>query len=300
MLTAIRETDGAKVIGEFTEKDSSISYRCEKCTDQVIHHRSQARLRIGHFAHRPGASCSSGSGETIEHLRTKLDIYQHIRSGWGASLQRVELEAWICDRSIRSDIYIETSKGSRIAIEVQASALTVDEIIRRTRKYHTEGIHVLWVLPFSFKRFYERMSERVYRLGLVRSDYYDEDHWIPREKVKLLAYEQVIYWSYMKRLIMWDLDHKYSSAFIVASLSQHIGDDVTFYSQGGEEHHYSGRKAKTLKVVEKVFVDVGFNQFERTVFRKDFKMAVIPYIIPARHILHFEPSKWPKLKRLKT
>lgn len=298
MLTAIRVADGVKVIGEFTEKDSSISYRCEKCTDQVIHHRSQARLRVGHFAHRPGASCTSGNGETIEHLRTKLDIYQYISSGWGASLQTVELEAWICERSIRPDVYIVTSKGSRIAIEVQASALTVDEIIRRTRKYHAQGIHVLWVLPFSFKRFYERISERVQRLGPLRCDY-GEDGWVPREKVKLLAYEQVMYWAYMKRLIMWDLDHKYSSAFIVASLSQHIGDDVTFYSQGGEEHHYSGRKAKTLKVVEKVFVDVGFNQLEPTVFRKDFKMDSTPYIIPARHIMHFEPSKWDKLKRLK-
>ncbi len=291
MLTAIRLSDKAKVIGEFIEKNTAAQYCCENCEKPVVHHRSEARLRVGHFAHKAGASFCASGGETLEHMRTKLDIYAYLKDGWGSKLKTLELEAWISKRAIRPDVYIETHKGNRIAIEVQASALTVDEITRRTRKYHSEGIHVLWVLPFEFPRFFERYLARAYRLGYT-IDEHDTDQWIYRDKVRLHAYEQFIYWVYLKRLVMWDLDHKHSDGFVVTELSQHVSDDVTFYSKGGEEHSYSGKKSKTQKVVDRIIGDVGFDQFEPNVFHSDFTMKFLPYSIPARHIMNFNADNW--------
>ncbi len=295
MLTAIRMADDIKVIGEFILKDASASYRCEKCEKAVVHHRSEARLRIGHFAHRAGASFCPSGGETLEHVQTKLDIYNYIKAGWGTKVKMLEPEAWICKRTIRPDVYVETRKGTRIAIEVQASALTVDEIMRRTRKYNTEGVHVLWVLPFEFRRFYERFYEKAWREGHSVEEHYD-DSWIRRDKVRLHGYEQFIYWAYLKRLIMWDLEHRHSDGFVVIELSQHVGEDVTFYSSGGEEHYYSGKRSKTQKVVGRVIGNVDFDQFEPNVFRNDFTMKSLSYSIPARHIMNFDVTKWNGMK----
>lgn len=295
MLTAIRIADTVKVIGDFIEKDASATYRCEKCESPVVHHRSKARLRIGHFAHRAGASFCPSGGETLEHVQTKLDIYKYIKDGWGTKLKVLEPEAWICNRTIRPDVYVETHKGTRIAIEVQASALTVDEIMRRTKKYNTEGVHVIWVLLFEFRRFFERFIARAHRLGHV-IDEIEADAWIYHDKVRLHAYEQFIYWTYLKRLIMWDLDHKHSDGFVVIELSQHVGEDVTYYSSGGEEHYHAGRKSKTQKVVDRVIGNIEFDQFEPSVFRSDFTLKSLPYSIPARHIMNFDVNKWEEMK----
>lgn len=290
MLTAIRASDGAKVIGEFTNKDPAATYRCEKCENPVIHHRSEARLRVGHFAHKAGASFCPNDGETLEHVQTKLDIYEYIRKGWGDKLRVVEPEAWICNRTIRPDVYVETRKGSRIAIEVQASALTVDEIIRRTRKYHTEGVHVLWVLPFQFRRFFERYYEMAWRNGYSIEHF--DDHWIRKDKVKLMSYEQFIYWAYLKKLILWDLEHKHSDGFVVIELSRHVGESSSYFTSGGEEHYHEGRKSKTFKVVDRVVGNVRFDQLRTHVFHDDFIMKSVSYSIPARHIMNFDPTKW--------
>lgn len=295
MLTAIHTSDGSKVIGEFTEKDATAQYRCEKCENAVIHHRSEARLRVGHFAHKAGASFCPSSGETLEHLQTKLDIFEYVRKGWGSKLKTLELEAWICNRTIRPDVYAETRKGTRIAIEVQASALTVDEIKRRTVKYNKEGVHVLWVLLFDFRRLFERFFEMAYRRGHSVEEHY-EDSWIYRDKVRLQGYEQFIYWAYLKRLVMWDLSHKHSDGFVVVDLSQHVGEDTTYYTSGGEEHYHPGRKSKTYKVVDRVVGNVQFDQFKPSDFWKDFTMKSLPYAIPPRRIMNFDVTQWKGMK----
>ena len=89
----------------------------------------------------------------------KLGIYNYIKRNWGDKLLIIEPEKWICNKTIRPDVYIETRKKTKIAIEVQASILPVTEIKRRTEKYYKEGIYVLWVLLYDFHRFYEYRPE---------------------------------------------------------------------------------------------------------------------------------------------
>lgn len=294
MLTAIRRSDGVKVIGPLIDKDRSETYYCPnpKCAKTVIHHKSDAALRIGHFAHKPGEAECPLRGEKLIHVRTKFDIYKYLHRKWGNALRIVEPEKYICNGKMRPDVYVETMKGTRIGIEVQASELTVDEIRRRTIQYEIEGVFVFWVLPFSFHRFFEKLSRRwdnkVYTFATSGYD----DQWVPRQKVRLAAWEQFIYWCYLKKLTLWDIDHEHSDGFIVAELSDHVGEETTYYTSGGEEQYHPGRRSKTIKSVDRVLGEVPFHRFEPSVFKEPFQGKRLPYIIPARRVLLHRPERW--------
>ncbi|MBK7683844.1 MAG: hypothetical protein IPJ26_15870 [Bacteroidetes bacterium] len=119
-------------------------------------------------------------------------------------------------KSIRPDVYIETKKNTKIAIEVQASILPVSEIIKRTEKYFKEKINVLWVIIYDYNRFnkyktdYGKTEDGSW--GVVDRGYFYAD------KVRLKEFEIFIYWAYHKNLIMWDLTGKHSNSFIVANM----------------------------------------------------------------------------------
>lgn len=294
MLTAIRVSDGEKVIGPMIDKDRSETYRCPnpKCAKTVVHHKSEAGLRMGHFAHKAWEAECPLRGEKLIHVQTKFDIYNYLRGKWAKEFRVLEPEKYICDGKMRPDVYVETVRGTRIGIEVQASELTVDQIRMRTVRYDIEEVYVLWVSPFSFHRLFEKFSRQWDNevTTFARSGY--DDRWVPRQKVRLAAWEQFIYWSYLKKLIFWDVDHEHSDGFIVAEMSDHVGEDKTYYSEGGEEHFHHGRRSKTIKCVDRVIGDISFRQFEPSVFSEPFQGKRLPYIIPARRVFMYRPDRW--------
>jgi competence CoiA-like predicted nuclease len=259
MLTSIRESDNLKVIGEQIPKDKNEKYRCEYCKKEVIHHRSSSKIRIGHFKHKFNESFCPNAPETIEHLITKNAIFNYIKEAWNNSLREIELEKWLCKNTIRPDIYIETKKGNKIAIEVQASVLQVSEIKRRTQKYFKENIYVLWVLLFDKKRFVEYRQDFGY-------DAAGEWNLLPYawhivQRIKLKEFEIFLYWCYFKKLIYWDISKKYSESFIVVELDDYISDGSEFYKEG-EYKSFEGKKAKTFKTLNRFRHSIGFNEFE--------------------------------------
>lgn len=278
MITAIRQSDSKKVLGNVITKDTSERYICEYCKKNVIHHKSDSGVRIGHFKHKTGESdCPNQmTGETEYHYRTKYDIYEYINSNWGDKLKLIEIEKWICNNTIRSDIYIETKK-SKIAIEVQATILTVSEIKARTEKYTKNDIYVLWILPYEYSRIYEHI--------LDNKNNYD---WFVRDKVKLKEMEVYLYWSHKRRLIFWDLSHEYYDSFVCIFFDEHKSDDVEF-RRDGEEYCYTGRTAKTIKrpIWEK---EIGFDEMAV----KDYtsiKAQNRVYSVPFRKIFTHEVVK---------
>ncbi|MFZ1424809.1 MAG: competence protein CoiA family protein [Saprospiraceae bacterium] len=282
MLTAIRTSDSQKVIGNYIEKDHRSTYICEYCKKNVVHHKSEAAIKTGHFKHRTGEShCPNQTAETEYHLKTKLDIYSYIKNGWGNKLELIELEKWICNNSIRPDVYIETKK-SKIAIEVQATILTVSEIKRRTEKYFDNGIYVLWILPYEFKR--------LYYVRYIRSH---DDEYEPEvsyhDKVKLKEMEVFLYWAYFKKLFFWDLDHKYSEAFICVGLTEHKSSDTEF-RRDGEDHYYYGKTAKTLKSVDWIRENIKFDQMS-TSYGPEYEPPFRQYTIPSRKLFTFDKRR---------
>lgn len=259
MLTAIRESDKITVIGEEIEKKSDETYFCDYCKNEVIHNKSEIKRKIGHFKHKKERlDCLNNTNESPWHSNTKFDIFKKITTDWGKRLKFIGVEVWLSNNSIRADIYIETLRGTKIAIEVQASCLTFDEIKRRTEKYYRENIYVLWILPYKYERFSELKKEYGWcddgQWGIMFED------WHYSSNIRLKDYEIFLQKCYYKQLFFWDLEHEYSQNFIAIEFKDRSTDSVEF-RRDGEEHSYNGRKTKTTKLVENIRYDIGFERF---------------------------------------
>ncbi|NVN95899.1 MAG: hypothetical protein HXX18_11505 [Bacteroidetes bacterium] len=284
MLTAIRKSDKNKVFGSQIDKDIEAEYYCEYCGKIVIHHNPESAVRIGHFKHKSNESlCPNITGETEIHYKTKYDIFNYIKKGWSVNLKILELEKWICNNSVRPDIYIETPKGNRIAIEVQATILTVSEIKRRTEIYFNNDIYVLWILPFEHGRIYEKVP--------IQNDYSKNGYefvWEYREKVKLKEMEIFLYWAYLKKLLFWDIEHQDSDSFICVSFSEYKGNSAEFIKDGIDKY-YSAKTAKTIKSTILVKKNIKFNQLSIRKI-KEFNAPFRNYNIPNRRLFTFEEN----------
>ena len=284
MLTAKRQSDNLKVVGDDIEKDPKERYFCDFCGNEVIHHKSDSHIRAGHFKHKTGQSfCPNNINESVWHLKTKLDIFRHIKQIWGNELRFIGIEEWLADRTIRADIFIETRKGNKIAIEVQASVLQVMDIKKRTEKYFREDIYVLWILPYDYNRFNKLQKD----YGWLEDKTWGikDQYWIYAPSVRLKEYEIFLFWCYYKQLLFWDLEHKYSSDFTVIELKDCVTDLVSFY-EDGEEVTYGGSKTKTTKSVEIIRHNVEFNKLTPR-YANEFDLKYRKYVIPERKIFTY-------------
>jgi len=138
MLCAKRKTNGVSA-NAWAAGKSDAPFLCPECEEEVV--LRQGALRINHFAHKAPVTCQYGTGETPEHRRCKMEIYQSLLGQPGVTNLALERSL----KTVRPDVsaYIN---GIPVAIEVQISALSMDTIIHRTKEYERQGIYVLWLL----------------------------------------------------------------------------------------------------------------------------------------------------------
>ena len=137
MLTALHNESNCKVLARESERDMS-PFSCPRCKCEVVVHKGS--IRIHHFAHKPPITCSLGAGETEQHLAAKLGVYYALLKDKNVTDLEVEKDFGV---SV-ADVYARIS-DTPVAIEIQRSALSVNETIARTRNYHRLGIAVLWI-----------------------------------------------------------------------------------------------------------------------------------------------------------
>ncbi|HVU10603.1 MAG TPA: competence protein CoiA family protein [Phototrophicaceae bacterium] len=90
-----------------------------------------------HFAHKRGAHCDVGGGETIHHLKAKADIVIACQQAGYKATTEVAGDDW------RADVL--ASRGSvRIAFEVQWSFLRLERAIYRQERYARDGVRGCW------------------------------------------------------------------------------------------------------------------------------------------------------------
>lgn len=137
MLTAQRQSDGRKVVAWEADKDQR-PFLCHCCSRVVTLRRGG--IRAAHFAHQPPVTCEYGAGESEEHRRAKLIIYESLLAS--GRVTKCEIERNL--GTVRPDVsaYINNVP---VAIEVQLSSLSVDRIKYRTSEYARRGIYVLWL-----------------------------------------------------------------------------------------------------------------------------------------------------------
>jgi len=199
MLTAKRNSDGAKVLARASEKPEA-PFSCPKCQREVILRKGS--IKIHHFAHKPPVTCSMGVGETEQHLRAKLEIFDALRAD--PNVRDAEVEKPI-GTSV-ADVYAVIS-GVPVAVEIQRSKLSVNDITVRTTSYHRAGIAVLWV-------------------GLPKGDLF-EDQYSPS------AWEKWVHGAYFGRVYYW---HSGQSFYAVhfGPYSIHV-ESRSWYEDGYEQ-----------------------------------------------------------------
>jgi competence protein CoiA len=137
MLCAIRQRDSQKVAA-WDQQKSDGPFSCPNCVDETI--LKKGTMKVHHFAHKPPITCEYGRGETEQHRECKLTIYEGLRSH--PRFSEVQIERSL--GTVRPDVSGHMN-AIPFAIEVQISALTMDQIIYRTSEYAKKGIHVLWL-----------------------------------------------------------------------------------------------------------------------------------------------------------
>lgn len=136
-LTALSK-DGVFTLGRDASKVSG-PYFCSFCHEEMI--LKKGMVKVHHFAHYPSSSCEYSTGETEDHLRAKLGIYDALREK-GIN---VEVEK-ILSEKIRADVFITYPSGRKVAVEIQRTPMTLQRCYERTQNYLEINIPVLWVL----------------------------------------------------------------------------------------------------------------------------------------------------------
>jgi len=154
MFSALRKSDG-KTVHAYFESKANGPFVCLECNDKLI--LKTGKLKINHFAHADPLRCQFGQGESEEHRRCKMEIYEALLREPG--VQNVVLERPL--GNVRPDVsaYI---KGVPVAIEVQISSLSIETIMRRTIDYYRKGIYVLWLLQWTRQLDFPRHTPKLW------------------------------------------------------------------------------------------------------------------------------------------
>ncbi len=169
MLSAVRDHDFQKVFAA-QEPKCSRPFSCPVCKDEVVLRKGP--VKIHHFAHKPPVSCKYGAGESESHMRAKLEIYQNLIKS--AHVTKCEMERYL--ETVRPDVscYIN---GVPVAIEIQISKLSLEDIIYRTIEYGRKGICVLWLPLYSEKLKADRYSPAPWERWLHTAYYGRAYYW---------------------------------------------------------------------------------------------------------------------------
>jgi len=85
---------------------------------------------------------SKKESESFEHLRIKQFFLDNIPLN--NNIESIDSEKVVGNRI--ADVCVILSNGKNIAIEIQHSKITSEEIVQRTRDYNAMRYHVLWIL----------------------------------------------------------------------------------------------------------------------------------------------------------
>jgi competence protein CoiA len=164
-----------KVIASDAEKNG-VPYICPKCRTEVILHKGN--IKSHHFKHKPPIICSRGAGETEAHYKAKTEIYNALKNI--PTVTELELEK---DFTISvADIYANIS-GIPVAIEIQKSSLSVNEIVDRTKNYNKLGIYVLWLGLFNEKLSSEKYSPKAWEKWCHAAYFGRVYYWIKGQEI---------------------------------------------------------------------------------------------------------------------
>ena len=143
MLCAIRTYNQSKVFACDSVKADGPFY-CNGCQQELL--LRKGRIKVHHFAHKPPIQCKNGQGESEAHHKCKQAIYNNLLTMPNVANLDVEVDFG----EVVADVFCLIN-NIPVAIEVQRSNLSVNNITSRTVAYEKLGINVLWLALFDKK-----------------------------------------------------------------------------------------------------------------------------------------------------
>lgn len=185
-MTAIRQLDGRKVGAWEAERDER-PFICPCCSEVVTLRRGG--IIAPHFAHKPPVTCEYGTGESEEHRRCKISIYEALLKH--PQVRKCEMERDL--GAVRPDVsaYINDVP---VAIEVQASNLTLEKIARRTEEYARRSIYVLWLPIYEESLKAELYGPRPFERWLHEAYYGRVYYWVEGLKIQPVHFRDYLTW----------------------------------------------------------------------------------------------------------
>lgn len=231
-------------------------FYCEECYSDAVLRRCIDKK--DHFAHKTPLSPVIPKGESDLHWQCKNSICKYLSnifpSGNWAVERPIEKNKEKGIPDLRPDVSGRIN-GYPITIEVQASSLTIPEIVKRTEAYSKRKIAILWVVPLLGELlsapFRPRQYERYFHSMYYGRIYY----WWPDLGAKLVP----VHYGVAKRHI------EYSSWYDENRDFQEAGDYDKVY-----------KVIKTPIFGEKLNIDQGFYYHKRDKFIPENERKEIP------------------------
>jgi len=218
MLCGIR-SDGSKVFARQSTKLEAPFY-CPACNHEL--NIRKGNIMVHHFAHKPpyNENCRHGQGESEIHRKCKETVYNGLLQY--EHVTQIEMEKKF--DFVISDIFCFINKVP-VAIEIQRSNLSVNEITARTVAYEKLGINVLWLALYNDK---------------LSTDKYNPNAW--EKWCHAVYFGRVHYW--LSDLTIVPVHYsKYQTYVEAKSWFDQYGDE-----QSGGDYYKTHKNSKTPKL----------------------------------------------------
>jgi competence CoiA-like predicted nuclease len=205
------------------------AFHCPSCSKALI--LKKGSVVVHHFAHKPPILCDWARGETLAHLEAKSIVHAALTErGVRAELEYC-LETLPGDR--RADVMAWSPKGQMIAIELQHTSISADEIAERSFAYARAGAAQIWI---SF------LPPQVWKAALDKGD----GTWL----VRRCAPRQFEHWidGLTGKSGIWMYDASSKTLWLGKITPHEIHEEeAIWYAPGGIEHYRAARKRVSKK-----------------------------------------------------
>jgi hypothetical protein len=202
---------------------------CPSCNKALV--LKKGRVVVHHFAHKPPILCDWARGETLAHLEAKRVVHEALMARGVRAELEFSVETLPGDR--RADVMAWSPKGQMIAIELQHTSISAEEIAERAFAYARAGAAQMWIsfLPAS-----------VWKEALDKGD----GTWL----VRRFAPKQFEHWidGLTAKAGRWMYEPLGKQFWLVKMASHEVHEDETiWYAPGGIEHYRAARTKVSKK-----------------------------------------------------
>jgi hypothetical protein len=224
VLTAARAGTRERV--EATRSLAPGDFRCPECGWGVV--LKPGRVKVAHFAHRPGAPACDAEGESLRHMAAKAVLARRFR-GLGYD---VVIEESHPDLRRRIDVAVTlvgaAGQPVRLAVEIQDSAIAVGEVKRRTAADKTAGFFAtVWVFTTN-------------RLARVASA-------LPGDELRLPEEMRYLVNRWRLPVAILDVDRE---RILLVGTGDVVRDGSSWFTADGDEEYSDPRRLRSTRRVE--------------------------------------------------